>query len=57
MSHVQIQFALDDADRADAIVGSLLDRHLVACGQRLGPAVSRYRWKGSVEQAEECSSY
>ena len=53
MSHVQIQFAIDDADRADAIVGSLLAGHLVACGQRFGPAVSRYWWKGSIEQAEE----
>jgi periplasmic divalent cation tolerance protein len=53
MSHVQIHFAVDDADRADAIVGSLLIRHLVACGQRFSPAVSRYWWEGSVEQAEE----
>ena len=53
IGHVQIHFAIDDADRADAIVGSLLAGHLVACGQRSGPAVSRYWWKGSVEQAEE----
>ena len=40
MSHVQIHFAIDDADGADAIVGSLLAGHLVACGQRFGPVVS-----------------
>jgi periplasmic divalent cation tolerance protein len=53
LGHVQIQFAIDDPDRADAIVESLLARRLVACGQRTGPMVSRYWWKGSLEQEEE----
>ncbi len=35
------------------MVGSLLGGHLVACGQRVGPVISRYWWHGSVEQAEE----
>ena len=50
---MQIQFAIDDPDRADAIIGSLLARHLVACGQRTGPVTSRYWWQGSLEQSEE----
>ena len=50
---VQVQFAIDDAEKADEIVAFLLDRHLVACGQRIGPMVSRYWWEGSLEQAEE----
>jgi periplasmic divalent cation tolerance protein len=53
MTHVQIQFAIDDAARADSILESLLDAHLVACGQRTGPMVSRYRWRGSLERADE----
>ncbi len=53
MTFVQVQFALDDPTKADAIVESLLARRLVACGQRVGPVVSRYRWQGSVERAEE----
>ncbi len=53
MSFVQIQFAIDDADRADSIIATLLDRRLVACGQRLGPMVSRYWWRGALEQSEE----
>ena len=53
MGHVQIQFAIDDPERADAIVESLLARHLVACGQRIGPVTSRYWWNGSLEQSEE----
>jgi periplasmic divalent cation tolerance protein len=53
LGHVQIQFAIDDPVRADAMVESLLDHHLVACGQRTGPIRSRYRWQGSLEEAEE----
>ena len=53
MSHVQIQFTIDDPGRADGIIGRLLEDRLVACGQRLGPVVSRYWWEGVVEQAEE----
>jgi len=53
LSYVQIQFAIDDPKRADEIVESLLIEQLVACGQRIGPMVSRYWWKGSLEQAEE----
>jgi periplasmic divalent cation tolerance protein len=50
---VQVQFAIDDAEKADEIVVLLLERHLVACGQRIGPMVSRYWWEGALEQAEE----
>ena len=50
---VQIQFAIDDPAQADVIVESLLAQRLVACGQRTGPMVSRYRWKGSLERTEE----
>ncbi len=53
MSHVQIQFTIDDPDRADGIVEQLLEDRLVACGQRLGPVVSRYWWEGALAGAEE----
>ena len=53
MAHVQVQFAIDDADRADAIVEALLADHLIACGQRLGPIRSRYWWEGRRQQADE----
>ncbi len=53
MDCVQVQFAIDDAEKADEIVALLLERHLVACGQRIGPMVSRYWWEGALEQAEE----
>jgi periplasmic divalent cation tolerance protein len=51
--HVQIQFAIDDAATADAIVEGLLQEHLVACGQRTGPISSHYWWKGALERSEE----
>ena len=53
MSYVQVQFAIDDPEIADSIVESLLSDHLVACGQRSAPMISRYWWKGRLEHAEE----
>jgi periplasmic divalent cation tolerance protein len=53
VTHVQIQFTIDDPDRADRIIEQLLLARAVACGQRIGPIVSRYWWQGSVEGAEE----
>jgi periplasmic divalent cation tolerance protein len=50
---VQIQFAIDDPEAADAIVEQLLSERLVACGQRTGPMVSRFWWRGSIEWADE----
>jgi len=54
LSYVQIQFAIDDVAVADAIVEALLRDHLIACGQRTGPISSRYWWRESLEQTEEC---
>lgn len=53
MECVQVQFVIDGSDAADRIVSELLADGLVACGQRLGPLTSRYRWRGTVESAEE----
>jgi periplasmic divalent cation tolerance protein len=50
---VQVQFAVDDAAAADRIAEALLDERLVACAQRTVPITSRYRWKGSLESADE----
>ena len=52
-THVQVQFAIDDASRADRMVEQLLADHLVASGQRAGPVVSRYWWQGVLERSEE----
>ena len=53
MSYVQVQFAIDDSSIADGIIESLLQDHLVACGQRTGQVISRYWWRDSLEQADE----
>jgi periplasmic divalent cation tolerance protein len=53
VNYVQIQFAIDDPVRADAIIESLVAESLVACGQRMGPVTSCYRWKGTLERSSE----
>ena len=53
VTHVEIRFSIDDKTRADQIIGALLARRLVACGQRIGPMTSRYWWSGKLEQSEE----
>jgi periplasmic divalent cation tolerance protein len=53
MDHVQIQFSIDDPAAAEGIVAALLAERLVACGQTVGPVVSRYWWQGTVQQSEE----
>jgi periplasmic divalent cation tolerance protein len=53
VAHVQVQFAIDDPARADGMVDRLLADHLVACGQRVGPVVSRYWWQGERVVSDE----
>lgn len=50
---VQVHVAVDDREVADRLVAELLERRLVACGQRHGPVTSRYWWRGGIETAEE----
>ena len=42
-----------DRDSAQRIADALIGAHLVACANILAPISSTYRWKGSVEQAQE----
>lgn len=50
---VQIGIAVPDADAAARISMALLEQHLCACAQTVGPVTSRYRWQGRVETATE----
>jgi periplasmic divalent cation tolerance protein len=53
VDHVQVEFTIDDRAVGDAILDSLLADGMVACGQTVGPVVSRYWWDGSLEESEE----
>lgn len=50
---VQLQVAAGSAALADGLVDALLDRRLIACGQRIGPMTSRFAWRGRRESTEE----
>ncbi len=50
---MQVQFAVDDPALADGMVDRLLNDRLVACGQRVGPVVSRYWWQGERTVSDE----
>lgn len=51
--YIQISTTTASKDDAIRIAGVLVDKRLAACVQILGPALSIYRWKGKIEQAEE----
>jgi periplasmic divalent cation tolerance protein len=44
---------LADAAAAERLVHTLLDDGLLACGNLLPAMTSIYRWKGSIERADE----
>ena len=50
-----IQVVTTTAQREDAerIAHSLVQQRLAACVQVIGPIVSTYRWRGSMETAQE----
>lgn len=50
---IQVTTMLGDRSAADRMAAQLVEQRLAACVQVLGPVGSTYRWKGSVEQAEE----
>ena len=49
----QIVTAIDSLERANELAGVLVEEHLAACVQVVGPVESVYRWKGAVERARE----
>jgi periplasmic divalent cation tolerance protein len=40
-------------EEADKIAHALVEAHLAACVQIVGPIQSVYRWQGGIEQAQE----
>jgi periplasmic divalent cation tolerance protein len=51
--YLQVLTTVGSEEEAGRIASLLVDRRLAACVQVLGPIVSRYRWQGTVERAEE----
>jgi periplasmic divalent cation tolerance protein len=50
---VHVQFSIDDRTLGDEIASALLNAHLVACVQTVGPVASRYWWQGSITDTQE----
>lgn len=53
MKFLQVITTTDSEKSADKIAEVLLEKHLSACVQIIGPIVSRYWWRGKVEEARE----
>ena len=52
-SAIQVFTTTGDRDEADAIAQQLVEQHLAACVQVIGPITSTYRWEGAVESGVE----
>lgn len=51
--YVQVLTTVGSEQDAMRVGAALLDAHLAACVQTIGPIHSRYRWRGEVEEASE----
>jgi periplasmic divalent cation tolerance protein len=51
--YVQVLTTVGSEEEAARIGAVLLERHLAACVQTIGPITSRYRWRGKLEQERE----
>lgn len=50
---IEVRVSMPDAESAQALAATLVDRRLAACVQILGPMTSVYSWKGETHQASE----
>lgn len=51
--YVQVLTTVSSEEEAGRIAGVLVERRLAACVQVVGPIVSRYRWRGAIEEERE----
>src|SRR5262245_2484470 len=51
--HIQVVTTVASADEARRIATALVEEHLAACVQIVGPIESIYHWRGKVETATE----
>lgn len=50
---IEVRVSMPDADTAQSLATSLVDRNLAACVQILGPMTSVYAWQGQTQQGDE----
>jgi periplasmic divalent cation tolerance protein len=53
MDFIQVSTTMATREVADTIARALLDNHLAACVQVVGPIKSTYWWQGVIEESEE----
>lgn len=53
MRIIDVWINCPSAEVADTIANALISKRLVACSNRYGEIVSRYHWKGKIEEAVE----
>lgn len=49
----QVTTTFPDRAAAERVAATLIEEHLAACAQVIGPVASTYRWQGRVERATE----
>lgn len=49
----QVTTTVPDHAAAQLIAADVIERHLAACAQVIGPLSSTYQWQGRVESAQE----
>jgi periplasmic divalent cation tolerance protein len=52
-AYVAVTTTVASAEDAERLAAALVERRLAACVQIDGPIVSRYRWHGALERANE----
>ena len=53
MEYVQIVTTVSTKEVAERIARTLLEEHLAACVQIVGPITSMYWWQGNIERTDE----
>ncbi|MDO4582913.1 MAG: divalent-cation tolerance protein CutA [Planctomycetia bacterium] len=53
MIFIEITFTIPQKEEGEKIIQELLEKHLIVCGQCLGPMTSIYLWQGKIEKSTE----
>jgi periplasmic divalent cation tolerance protein len=53
MTSIIVFVTVASKKEAEKIMRTLLDQHLIACANLLGPVESQFWWKGKIDEAKE----